>query len=391
VTEIVAEMIMLTKRTLASLIGLALPLSGLLLPDSLAGQSFTFSTIDVPCSACPKGIALSTTAQGINPAGDIVGSYVDAAGRQHGFLLSRGEFTTIDVPGELMGVTGILPTVARGISPSGDIVGSYTAPVSAAPFGNPEHCLATKPASCTKGFLFSRGTFSTVLYPLPSGGYHPGAIPQRITPDRSIYACFHDYDTGASMFGAAWTHFGDISLLPNGGELANADPLAAAGVPMSMNNGATPDGQTIVGLWIDMMVPSRNHGYIVQNGNFQSYDAPNSTFTRIWDINPAGAFVGVYTSDKSHGFLQLPPYATMPVTLDLPAGFPANISTTALGINPGGAIVGQYTDHGNHVHGFLAVPAAPVNKSLSVTRARVTGFPRSGSKVIYKPIFIYVL
>lgn len=344
------------KWNLAGLIGSALPLSGLLLPTSLFGQAFNFFTIDVPCSSCPKGIALSTTAQGINPAGNIVGAYTDAAGHQHGFLLSRGVFTTIDVPGELMGGNGVLPTIARGISPSGDIVGSYTAPVSTAPFGAPEHCLATKPASCIKGFLYSRGSFSNVLYPLPSGGFHPGAIPQRISPDRSIYACLHDYDTGASMFGAAWTRFGDISLLPNGGQLSSADPMAATGVPMSMNNGATPDGQTIIGLWTDMMPPNRTHGYVVQDGRFQSYDVPGSTFTRIWDINPAGTFVGVYTTDRNHGFLQLAPYWTKPVTLDLLPGFPANISVTAVGINPGGAIVGQYTDLGNHVHGFLAVP-----------------------------------
>jgi hypothetical protein len=105
-----------------------------------------------------------------------------------------------------------------------------------------------------------------------------------------------------------------------------------------------------------MTPPHRTHGYIVQNGSFQSYDAPGSTFTRIWDINPAGAFVGVYTSDKNHAFLQLPPYSTNPVTLDLLAGFPPNTAAAAVGINPGGAIVGQYTDPGNHVHGFLAVP-----------------------------------
>src|SRR6185369_14121025 len=77
----------------------------LLLPSSSAAQTYLISTIDVPCSACTGGIARATSAQGINPAGDIVGSYTDAAGIQHGFLLSRGEFTTIDVPGELMGVT----------------------------------------------------------------------------------------------------------------------------------------------------------------------------------------------------------------------------------------------------------------------------------------------
>src|SRR5688572_13406381 len=49
-------------------------------------QSFDFETIDVPCSSCPNGIARRTALGGINPRGDIVGVYTDAVGRQHGFL-----------------------------------------------------------------------------------------------------------------------------------------------------------------------------------------------------------------------------------------------------------------------------------------------------------------
>jgi uncharacterized membrane protein len=327
--------------------------SALLLLGSTSGaQSFDYTQIDVPCAACPRGIALSTSAQGINPAGDVVGAYTDSAGHQHGFLLSRGEFTTIDVPGMLMGVEGILPTAASAISPSGDIIGTYIAPVSSAPFGSPEFCSAVKPASCIKGFLYSRGKFSTVLFPLtpPASGYHPGAVPHEITPNGDIYGCFHDYDLGMSMFGAVWTRLGDFSLTAAGGELAASDPLAAPGVPMSMNNGATPDGHTIVGHWADMA--NHTHGFIVQNGEFHAYDVPSSKLTVIWDINPTGAFVGVYTSDKNHGFLQLPD-GSAPITID----FPANpLGTQAISINPSGSIVGQYTDSSHHLHGFLAVP-----------------------------------
>jgi hypothetical protein len=330
-------------------------LSGLLLfAVSSPAQGFDFYSIDVPCGDCPGGIALSTSAQGINPAGDIVGSYVDAGHNQHGFLLSMGQFTSIDVPGALMGVDGTLPTGAGAINPSGEIIGTYTAPVSSAPFGSPEYCVAAKPATCIKGFVYKHGEFSTVLFPLapPFKGFHPGAVPHQITPDGDIYGCLHDYDLGMSMFGAVWTRSGDFSLTAGGGELADSDPLAGTGVPMSMNNGATPDGHTIVGHWTDMMMPSHTHGYIVQDGQFQAYDAPDSKATVIWDINPAGAFVGFYTSDKNHGFLQLPD-GSAPITIDFPMD---PLGTQAIAINPGGAIVGQYTDSNHHLHGFLAVP-----------------------------------
>jgi hypothetical protein len=297
---------MLRKSIPATVIGLALPISGLLLLSrQSAAQSFDFVPIDVPCSACPDGIALSTRALGINPGGDIVGAYIDAVGMTHGFLLSRGHFTTIDVPGSLAGVEGFLPTFPEGISPSGDIVGNYFAPPSMAPQSSQAYCPATGSPACIKGFLYNSGTFSTVLFP-----GHPGAIPRRITPDGDIYGCYHDFDLMGSMFGFARTRSGYISLAADGGELINH----SQSVPASMNNGATPDGQTIVGLWTDMMTGD-SHGYVVRNGNFQSYDVPGSTFTYIWDINPAGAFVGVYTSDKNHGFLQLPDRST-PITID---------------------------------------------------------------------------
>ncbi len=303
---------------------------------------FQFTSIDVPCPACPGGIARSTSAQGINPDGDIVGTFVDADGKSRGFLLSDdGQFATIDVPGSLAGVAGTLPTIARGISPSGDIVGNYTAPVSSAPEDSPAYCPAAGSPACIKGFLYRHGRFSTVLFP-----GHPGAIPQRITPDGDIYGCLHDFDLMASMFGFARTRFGFISLRADGGELA--DPSQS--VPDSMNNGATPDGRTIVGGWTDMAT-GHTHGYVVQDGHFQSYDVPGSTATFTWDINPAGVFVGVYHAGRNYGFLQLPD-GSAPITIEVPG----SVNNSVIGINPGGSIVGQYVDTSGHIHGYVGVP-----------------------------------
>jgi uncharacterized membrane protein len=47
-----------------------------------------------------------------------VGSYTDAAGNSHGFLLDQGSYTTLDVPGSIN-------TYANGINDSGQIVGGY--------------------------------------------------------------------------------------------------------------------------------------------------------------------------------------------------------------------------------------------------------------------------
>jgi len=336
------------SRNLMTVVSMGLPrlLAGLLLlgTDS-AAQSFHFTSFDVPCSACPGGIARQTTPQGINPGGDIVGLYLDAVGQQHGFLLRGRTFTTIDVPGTLVGAAAIpiLPTLPRGISPSGEIVGNFTAPVSTAPWGSPTYCPAVGSLACIKGFLYSHGEFSIVLFP-----GHPGAIPQRITPDGTIYGCYHDFDFLASMVGFASSRFGYTSLATGGDELADPEGSLLA----SMNTGATPDGNIVVGLYTDMTT-GLDHGYLLQYGNLQAYDVPGSTTTRIWDINPAGNFVGRYfdTAHNLHGFMQIAGQSG-PTVID----YPGAVTTVAVGINPGGSIVGQYTDNLGQAHGFLAVP-----------------------------------
>ncbi len=330
----------MTKKRYAFLWTLALAL--VFVAGRSSAQSFNYVSVDVPCAGCPGGIALLTSVQGINPGGDLVGFYKDAVGVQHGFLLRGGQFANVDVPGALAGVNGVLSTAARGISPSGDIVGSYVAPVSSAPPGSPAYCPGNGSPACIKGFLYHHHDFSTVLVP-----GHPGAIPQRITSDGDIYGCLHDFDLMGSMYGFVQTRFGYISLTTGGGELAGAGGVAA-----SMNNGATPDGNTIVGLWTDM-TKNHTHGYLVRQGVFQSYDVPDSTATSIWDINPGRDFVGSYhDSSGTHGFLQ-PAQDSGPI----PINYPEATATNAYGINPGGTIVGQYTDPHGKTHGFLAIPA----------------------------------
>jgi hypothetical protein len=57
----------------------------------------------------------------VNDAGQTVGLYVDSAGRQHGFLLSNGEYSTIDFPGAV--ATEVL---AINNWPTPAVAGDYT-------------------------------------------------------------------------------------------------------------------------------------------------------------------------------------------------------------------------------------------------------------------------
>ena len=290
---------------------------------SAQAQSFNYASVDFPN-------AIRTRAWGINPGGVIVGDYLDGFGVLHGFLLGGGRYVNVDVPGSVMGLPGTLPTSLRGINPGGDIVGTYRAPANLT-----AGCTVASSPACIRGFLLHHGTFSTVLYP-----GHEGSIPARITPNGNIYACYHDADLMGSMFGFA--------------RIGNT--FSSINVPASMHTGATPDGSTIVGLYADMMAdPPATHGYVLENGNLQSFDVPSSTlkFTEAWDINPDGNIVGDFQDGAGmfHGFLRTVSGYT---SID----FPAATATHAQGINPGGAIVGTYTDSNKVTHGFLAVPLA---------------------------------
>jgi len=331
-----------------------------------SAQQFTYVPINVQCAttataeSCPAGlmpgqVAPQTSAKGINARGDIVGFYIDSAKHQHGFLLKDGQFASLDFNDSK--VSSVRVTIANGINPEGDIVGQYTLPVNdpKQPFAesSPLYCPTAPDPACIKGFLYRHGKFSTIMFP-----GHPGAIAQRITPDGHIYGCLHDHDLGNSMFGAVWSGSDNASLTADGGE--TTDGMA---MPMSMNNGATPGGQVIGGLWVDMN--SQQHGFLVRDGMFQPYDPTSTTIlTAIWDMNPSQHFVGTYIdAGARHGFLQLPD-GSAPIKVDVTfqdasGNVVTALATIAFGINPDGVIVGQYTVvSGGAIHGFAAMPVS---------------------------------
>lgn len=251
--------------------------------------------------------AVSRTAQGVNAGGTIVGEYRDAAGRTHGYVWDRGEVTTIDYPGASF-------TMARGIGPSGEVVGNYRLP--------------GEPVLTSHGFLLrTDGTFVNVDYP-----GHITTIPQRILPDGTILGCRHDTDTMVTMRGVVMTRD------------SNDETDAFA----SMHNGATPDGQMIVGLFTNMMT-GRGEGYVIEDGALTPFVVPGSNFTAAWDVNPRGEIVGVYrdAANRFHGFLR---DGDDHLSLDVPGA----TATRAFGINAGGDVVGAYVDAAGATRAFFA-------------------------------------
>jgi uncharacterized membrane protein len=275
--------------------------------DARRDRGFDYYTFD----ALPD--ATATSVQGINARGDIVGSYT-RGGVTHGFLLSDGVLTTIDYP-------GASSTDARGINARGDIVGAYR--------------IAGEPPVNIHGYLREKhGQLVPLDFP-----EHTSTIPQRITSSGLILGCRHDTNTMSTMRGIMMNS-------RDATEHAEIDAFA------SMNNGATPDGQLIVGLYTDMDT-NRGRGYLLYGETFIPFDVPGSTFTAAWDVNARGQVVGVYRDSVSGSF-----YGFVWGALQFErVSVPGATATRAFGINSHGTVVGTYIDAANKAHGFIATKA----------------------------------
>ena len=164
--------------------GLVAALMAMVLLIPFAGASaagpmvaYTFTSFDFPD-------AIVTQAYGINPGGDIVGTYqlpTDAPStvwpgmkQAHGFLLKKnGEFITLNYPSGEGKITDY--TIATAISPDGDIVGYYAS-------------RNELPKTAAHGFLLNKhGEWSTYSHPLPAtdfgGDLAMTPSPMRIMPD----------------------------------------------------------------------------------------------------------------------------------------------------------------------------------------------------------------
>ena len=293
---------------------------GSLARKALAGEP-TFTTIDFPG-------ARMTSPLDVNAAGDIVGEYMDAAGKSHGFLLSEGDFTSIDFPGAVL-------TGAFGINPRGDIVGRYQ--TSNGHF---------------HGFLLSGGTFTSI------------DVGDTLTRAHGINA--RDDIVGRYDDPDGTRH----GFLLSEGELTSFDfPGAIDTAPWGIN----PAGD-ITGRYSS--ADGKSHGFLLSEGDFTTIDVSGAVETApsggvngsaTVRINPRGDIVGTYCAagpcsvTQLHGFLLSKAKSKDESDKDKSTDdskftsfdFPGAIGTLGTGINPRGDIVGIYFDKNGRRHGFL--------------------------------------
>lgn len=264
-----------------------------------------FETIDYPG-------ATKTFVYGINPAGDMVGAWDDAAGVEHGFLLHDGTFASFDYPGAKW-------TDAYGISSQGEIVGQYGLP------NDPT----------THGFIFKDGVFTPVELAGPTDLGSRNSMPFGVMPDGTMVGCYHQS-----------TSTGIVAGSMHGFMLKGTD-LSFTGANMMTT--AVNAGGVVTGYGTGYATgATADHGYVVSEGTVSWFSVPGSLVTRPRGISANGDIAGVYqdSANAFHGFLyRQGTFARIDV--------PGATATRPMTMNAIGDIAGYYNDAKGAVHGFV--------------------------------------
>ena len=263
--------------------------------------------------------AVSTTAAGINDNGDIVGSYIDAAGNQHGYLRQGSTFTTIDYPGAV--TTGL-----TGINNSGRIIGCfYTFP------GIPGH-------PCYFGFMLDNAVFTPITHPNGIFTFLTGIADNGDIVGFALGADGFRYRNGTftevTVHGASGTDPSGINASaqivgswrgteqgPAGQSFlmrpsTTGPPITSTiAYPGAVFTGITDnnDAEDLVGN-VFFLDPNRGAGLIYRDGAFTTVDVgPN---TALHDINNRNQIVGtVGNQEANRAFVAtLPPRIVLTLT-----------------------------------------------------------------------------
>ncbi|HEY3442877.1 MAG TPA: hypothetical protein VGK29_19105 [Paludibaculum sp.] len=254
--------------------------------------------------------ALETLVYGLNNHGDLAGTYKDAAGKQHGFVVSKGVYVyPIDAP-----VAGTAYTQVWGINEAGVIVGSYAAP------------------SVSHGFVLRNGKFTS--FDVPDSTFTAGFA---VNTEGDVTGHYGTPPSG-KMRGY---------LLRNG--VFTTFGAGDWGLPNTMTCGFGINAeQSIVGHFAD---GTGQHGFLLAGSVFTPINYPETGAhnTNADGVNPQGEIVGYYqdSTGKWRGFFRSA-WGDF-TTLDVPSA----LATFPRKINARGQIAGYFRDNGNVLRSFV--------------------------------------
>ena len=213
--------------------------------------------------------AISTSLNGINASGQLVGTYFGAGGvsMRRAFFGNNGYFTTLLPP-----VAGVIRSQGGFINAQGQAVGSY------------------RDATKAYGFIWRNGTFTTLLIDVQKDDL--ATVPFGINDIGMVVGDYVDKNGDTHGF-----------LRSRDGAFKPIDvPDAVITVAEGINNAGK-----IVGVYVD--ANDLRHGFVSNNGVvFTTIDVHDAKETQINSINAKGEIVGFYidSTDVEHGFLGVP-------------------------------------------------------------------------------------
>lgn len=224
--------------------------------------------------------------------GAMAGTWFDAEGAQHGFVLNNGSYTRIDVPQATPTTdatfelgTGLGSSV-YGVNRLGDVVGQYA-----------------DERGVGHGFLLRDGVYQTIDAPKAGNGA--------------------GFDFGGTNV---------VRVIDDGTMAGYYQQLKPA-----------------------LRVGTGRHGFVLRGGRFEIIDVPGAIFTQVLGLSGDGCATGVYASllglTFGRGFFRC---GDGPFHRILhPDGFTL---TSVANRNVAGLLVGEYAGSDGRTHGFVAVP-----------------------------------
>ncbi len=339
--------------------------------------------------------ATASYANGVGPAGQVVGEYVSANGVTHAFTRFDGQLASFDVPG----ATGY--SSANGINAAGQIVGLYSLadgttrgyvrtgndyedllPYNFSPF---TQALSINNAGDVVGSYVDSGNLMQGFY------YDGNAFETLSIPDAETIAI------GLNNSGSVVGSYREEGVI-HGFHLSDGDytTIDMPGAMRSEAQGINDSGQ-IGGLYLS--VGSRYYGFVLDEGNFDIVHMPNALESKVFAINNSGQVVGTYLDrlGKTRGFLASPiaPSDVHGVELtDLPGIAVSANSNSGAGGEPGNAIDNiDYQGAPSWVagdHGALENPnwlQLDFGASFSIANVEVHGIDNNGRFLGYDNVF----
>ena len=241
-----------------------------------------YATLDVPAAS-------GTEAYGINNSGQVVGSYQDGSGNTHGFLYSSGVYTPLDDP------SAPTFTIAYGINDAGLIVGYY---------GTIQSDPAHPPTTANYGFLYNAGAYTTINPDIVTGVDKLDVSARGINNTGQIVGYF-GYQEGHQFIitvgsQAFLDDAGTYTALDVPGRNGNVSfPSTAYGI----NNAGQIVGEAGDQAFVDT---GGTYVFLARLSNhpiaYNSYNGAAGTFA--YDISNAGIVAGTYFDDsgRPNGF-----------------------------------------------------------------------------------------